>query len=1297
MKTAKRGLAALTCMLLLAVFALPLHVFAISGSMYNGQYFEMTYSASGFEVTKEDPPEKNNHDRIHRYYGTCRNGTISISGTFTIIGEWCPKPTIHFSGSAYGYGTNIMDFHEMCPTEYVAVDDSTGSYSFEVPVTSEYKQVVIELSASTSDRSDPPETVFGNWPSGHVHLQLENLDFTGEADTGGGVYPQNNYDSYEDEGGYEDYEDYEEPVIEDGDIVIDPGDTYVDASENAGEEQGVSIPTLIGSAVAGGAILIGGKLVLKKKKNKKSRRPKKEKRPKNPPPRPRAPEPAPEHRPEPESTPEPEQKQEPEQEQEEEQKPQSTYQMRVHKDFGDTITPGERLPIFARMVEITPDGQEKLAPDLTRKIRIYAKNYLRVDNEMMAGEYKAAYVTAPQTDKFPETAEVIFEFAGIYKVHMKFKIGRMEILFGQENLTLPACYDGETRLPFVVSGASDKTIVEVEVKPADYYAVQLECTENPQNYFVTIKEICKEKNEPGRCEQCSLHVTAGDAVQITAEEFLPMYRMHMGLQVLVGGINCYLTKDEEGSRKQQYEWNRELKYQQEQLAADAKAAGIELPDDLPGAPPPPDLMKPAITQGSMIIFDWDEESHQVLRIAPIPTAYSFKSDDPKNQDLLDKLGINCNVLPDPIDGRRAFEFQCGKAVLDPPTRFKAQVTITAEYNGKTYTWTDEKLVRSQKIRGGGSMEGDMALLQADRHITERLIHIKQKIWDDGYYSNLFPLVHFIDLVMDGYDSAYGYDPGQIAKISDIWKRFLDGSFAGANGTPETVTLADEVSLYLNVFMDTAKEVEDSMGFLPRMILGVCTLGMSDAVFTGLSVVREMKAYVDNGGDSTWGAFCVGAKIVTFEYISEKVMDAGMKIGGAAARKTMPNLAKKVDNALDSAARTMDKGVEKVKSFFTSKKGARSKLVIDESRAFKKQLDYDADKLIREERKKMKWTEAELEQDRIFHQGGVDATQKLNELQAAHDLVKANPTLANKKLYKQKMLEVQQSKPAMRRLGEMPNGKKYRAEYFKQLDEAYQNTNRKVRQDLADALNKKHGTKLTADDIEVFNATSSSKADLLAGKRVTYDQDITWQVKGHSDIQIEQGMAQKIQNRRWYEECNGKMPPDDAIAERFAKKTDQSVVQAASPENYGSIDDLNRVLKDHNLPLLNPDRVGKTVTFKSTEWFNRCDDLMKVAQLEPDQILRERLMADAMYYRQEGVRQMVKQFKYVDARNLAAMCRGADSQLSKQMHLSIKLCSKMFETGPTCISLTTLEKMLAKNGLSLEMLAKATGDAMRNIG
>ena len=204
----------------------------------------------------------------------------------------------------------------------------------------------------------------------------------------------------------------------DDDAVIDPTDIYTDPLDEPYAEQAISVPALVAVAAAAGAALIGGRLVLKKRRHGA------------PPPRNHPDSPAEESPAEQLS---------------------SSYELRVQKEFGDTITPGESLFVFARMVEITPDGLERSAPDLSRKIRIYGNGYLQAEQEAMNGEFQSARVTAPPLEDCPEQAELIFDFAGVYRVHMQFKIGHPYITFpDRESLTAVAGDGCDYQFPFLL-------------------------------------------------------------------------------------------------------------------------------------------------------------------------------------------------------------------------------------------------------------------------------------------------------------------------------------------------------------------------------------------------------------------------------------------------------------------------------------------------------------------------------------------------------------------------------------------------------------------------------------------------------------------------------------------------------------------------------------------------------------------------------------------------------------------------------------------------------------------------------
>ncbi len=163
---------------------------------------------------------------------------------------------------------------------------------------------------------------------------------------------------------------------------------HTDASEDKGEMPGFVIPAAIAAVV----LIGGGTIIGKGKKKKAAKQDRKES----------------------------EEEKEDEEEDEEEE---VSYEMRVYKEFGDTINVGDDAVVYARMVAVYPDGSEKTDPSLTARINIYPKTYLSLTSKQMSGDYMGAVVSAPMADPIPEEAVIVFDLEGIYKVEMNFKIG----------------------------------------------------------------------------------------------------------------------------------------------------------------------------------------------------------------------------------------------------------------------------------------------------------------------------------------------------------------------------------------------------------------------------------------------------------------------------------------------------------------------------------------------------------------------------------------------------------------------------------------------------------------------------------------------------------------------------------------------------------------------------------------------------------------------------------------------------------------------------------------------------------
>lgn len=175
--------------------------------------------------------------------------------------------------------------------------------------------------------------------------------------------------------------------IEGGEADPVPGTViHTDASDDKGEMPGFVIPAAIAAVV----LLGGGAIIRKGKKRKAAKQ---------------------------------DQKESEEEKEDEEEEEDVSYEMRVYKEFGDTINVGDDAVVYARMVAVYPDGSEKTDPSLTARINIYPKTYLSLTSKQMSGDYMGAVISAPMADTIPEEAVIVFDLEGIYKVEMNFKIG----------------------------------------------------------------------------------------------------------------------------------------------------------------------------------------------------------------------------------------------------------------------------------------------------------------------------------------------------------------------------------------------------------------------------------------------------------------------------------------------------------------------------------------------------------------------------------------------------------------------------------------------------------------------------------------------------------------------------------------------------------------------------------------------------------------------------------------------------------------------------------------------------------
>ncbi|MGI6449206.1 MAG: hypothetical protein ACOX3R_02620 [Desulfitobacteriia bacterium] len=126
----------------------------------------------------------------------------------------------------------------------------------------------------------------------------------------------------------------------------------------------------------------------------------------------------------------------------------SRYKMCLRKDFGDGIRyDTQPVTVYARIVELTPEGEEIDRPDLTSAIEIFSGGNLAVEDCSMAGNYMGALVSAKSVPggENPGTGVVSIRFSGeegSFQNNVTFRIiGKPYISFPEQGryltMTLP--------------------------------------------------------------------------------------------------------------------------------------------------------------------------------------------------------------------------------------------------------------------------------------------------------------------------------------------------------------------------------------------------------------------------------------------------------------------------------------------------------------------------------------------------------------------------------------------------------------------------------------------------------------------------------------------------------------------------------------------------------------------------------------------------------------------------------------------------------------------------------------------
>lgn len=958
-----------------------------------------------------------------------------------------------------------------------------------------------------------------------------------------------------------------------------------------------------------------------------------------------------------------------------------TYSMRVYKEFGDTLRPGpDSETVYARIVRTDPKGNTATDDRLTNMINISSPEYLKVHGQKRSGEYMAALVNAPMIKggEVPEEAVVEFTMSAngarlSNRVHFKVANGAIE--FVQENLGLPAHYEEEVRLMFCVFnmpedvevtakifGTERKNPYEVEIEPNDEY---------PNAYYAVIRDILSDDvHDPGYTQYWTLHIDAeSPSGSVRTETDFSIYRIFMGMSFTMeaDAIGCYFEKEYD----------------------------------------------PAYTEGHLMIFAWDEENMEIVRVAPTirkdsvkTTALSVENDriaskgeaNESHQKIVDSLGIIAVPLEQPdIDCSRVIRLTTSTASLDRPTRLRARVTITCEYENKEYTASREVLLHSMPFR-----EVTPEVLKKDEHISEQLASVKARI-SYTYMEHLFSLYNLIDRMLDGYDERFGYDQNQYLNVMKIWIDFLHGDFAGANGEAEGVTLADELSSYY-AFLEGMR---DNGGILGRIALGVCTAGYSEHVFFAMDLYEKMEVAVmsckDDKDFGFWDGVTLGVKEYEKNLIMEFAMGGALKAGNSAighmtgidVAKTINKNVKASLDAAEDALRKNSKtyaavgdGLAKVQGFLNGSAKSLSN-AREASAQARNAANERIDARVRKDLKDVSFAQrrngaVDVVDPSGNHSIAMDELRELKKLQG--EVRRGQPDYWDKKAaYEKKCLEIMKDPHAKELMKEIPGSDGYtiRAEYnkFKHgFHERVQNT-------ALDLISEDTG--ILRDSLYTQNVSSNKLADELAGKTSSVDLDVTAAEEVVSDrskdIVIGQTTGSINLAKATYKNVYGRLPANEKeLAEAIELAMELDITYVSPGGDYGYVIEHNAEAyydlpgmldkSQYNRALKGKTMNQKTIYHKASEWYKRGDKFSEQAQVleseikstklsETDlliknkEIKRLKYKADGCYG--EGTRQVSKTVDGIaDIRNDYAVSRGENNLFTDEIRDLQNLCTRV---------------------------------------
>ena len=626
---------------------------------------------------------------------------------------------------------------------------------------------------------------------------------------------------------------------------------------------------------------------------------------------------------------------------------------------------------------------------------------------------------------------------------------------------------------------------------------------------------------------------------------------------------------------------------------------------------------------------------------------------------------------------------------------------------------------------------------------------------------LHKLLKSIEILISSRDSNFGYDEDSVVAVEKLYQNYMRKRQIVYEREQKEAFIDMEEAMApagLKEYLYNRHKAFSEMNLVESMVLGVLTCGFSELLTTGVAVGANMYKEAEEGKSdylflSVW---MVGAKTVTFNYLMEKGVKGVFYIAKSAGGIVVA-FGNKFDNVFDLKKLKDKTFKEKVVKLWTAtKEGARKahleqkrtlsynalekevkeavmgevntltkmrggfKTIAEMSDQFKKAKETANDLLYKAKNKfgraknvipdsAVDKADSVLEAIRKNHASGTldsvmekankRAEKKLLELEKLMNEsrdVFASPEVAQKHL--KMVLEIQSDKHAMNLLNSYPGLNRLKNDMNVTLRQLYKEVDDKVITRLSQI------TGIPKDDImPPLNASGSSAKDLIAGKKVTYDRDVTYYYKNTDGkwCYFDQAGTEKLYDLEmqrtaisWTGTKGVKFGTAEASAKFGINTLDQTIIEDVLNhiESYG--EDLQKMILSefHHQGLNDPKKVATTVYNKGMHQIELYRSLMQQAAGAVGEAAED-LQIKALACLKEGCRQNVKTFKLIASRQ-AAREDLVGKQITSRLYQGIAILDR-FASGEATPN--QVEIALGMLGYTYDSITKELSIVAKNIG